>query len=128
MGDSTKLALLDGNTAAPASDPRPFVTHRRRVRHHARLVGAATPAPSGLDIDVSGLAWQAQSLCVGADPEMWFPDGPVTPYVVNLCHRCPVMNECLDLALRDPRLHGIWGGTTGEERHRIRDRQRRKAV
>ncbi|HEX4288967.1 MAG TPA: WhiB family transcriptional regulator, partial [Trebonia sp.] len=33
------------------------------------------------------------------------------------CARCPVRSECLDFALRTRQMHGVWGGTTAEERY-----------
>lgn len=40
----------------------------------------------------------------------------------QVCHRCPVMAECLDFALRfeEHEIIGVWGGTTGSDRRRIR--------
>src|SRR5690606_9161462 len=37
-----------------------------------------------------------------------------------VCATCPVMSECLEYALAEQVQHGIWGGTTAEERTRIR--------
>ncbi len=39
-----------------------------------------------------------------------------------LCATCPVRTECLQYALRNSENHGIWGGTTPEERRRMRRR------
>lgn len=37
-----------------------------------------------------------------------------------ICKDCPVMVPCLEEALEDPSITGIWGGTTGNERRLIR--------
>jgi WhiB family redox-sensing transcriptional regulator len=37
-----------------------------------------------------------------------------------ICARCPVRAGCLRIALADPSLEGVWGGTTGGERAVIR--------
>lgn len=37
----------------------------------------------------------------------------------RICQGCPVINECLQEALRDE-LQGIWGGTTTQDRERIK--------
>ena len=37
----------------------------------------------------------------------------------SVCQGCPVIDECLNEAMRDE-LHGIWGGTTTRDRERIR--------
>ena len=36
------------------------------------------------------------------------------------CATCPSLIPCLDLALDDPTIYGIWGGTTVPERKAIR--------
>jgi WhiB family redox-sensing transcriptional regulator len=33
-----------------------------------------------------------------------------------ICRGCPVCAECLDYAMQTAQDHGIWGGTTDEER------------
>jgi WhiB family redox-sensing transcriptional regulator len=33
-----------------------------------------------------------------------------------VCAACPVRRECLAFALRTEQVHGIWGGTTPDER------------
>ncbi len=103
-----------------------YISYRKRRRTNGYRLGGSRN--DGLPtIDVTALAWQASATCATSDPELFFPEGPVHPYAVRLCRECPVMPECLEFALADPRLHGIWGGTTGEERHRIRDRARGRA-
>jgi WhiB family redox-sensing transcriptional regulator len=65
--------------------------------------------------------------CMNSDPEAWFPNmaqGRSAEIVNarNLCRVCPVQKECLEYALGDPDLHGIWGGTTPRERSKLRVR------
>ena len=38
----------------------------------------------------------------------------------ELCCRCPVRRECLEFALADTELVGLWGGTTELDRRRMR--------
>jgi WhiB family transcriptional regulator, redox-sensing transcriptional regulator len=38
----------------------------------------------------------------------------------ELCGRCPVRRECLEFALADTELVGMWGGTTELDRRRMR--------
>lgn len=40
------------------------------------------------------------------------------------CAGCPVRKPCLDMALDDPSLVGIWGGTSETERDQLRWRRR----
>lgn len=44
----------------------------------------------------------------------------------QVCGRCPVRVECLEYALADPFLTGVWGGTDGAARRAIR--RNRKAA
>ena len=54
---------------------------------------------------------------------MFFPATPQEEAeAVALCATCPVRAQCLEYALRNKESHGIWGGTTPEERRRIRRR------
>lgn len=41
-----------------------------------------------------------------------------------ICRTCPVQDLCLDVAVNDPSLVGIWGGTTPKERQQIRKRRK----
>jgi WhiB family redox-sensing transcriptional regulator len=45
-----------------------------------------------------------------------------------ICAGCPVRIQCLDFALTHDQTHGIWGGTTAEDRQRDRRRRRRRAA
>jgi len=69
--------------------------------------------------------WRSQSACLSADPELFFPLSSVGPSVAQLnqaktvCGRCPVRVECLDFALATRQVHGVWGGTSEDERRRL---------
>ena len=41
-------------------------------------------------------------------------------YRRDLCADCAVRQECLEAALADPELVGLWGGTTERERRELR--------
>jgi WhiB family redox-sensing transcriptional regulator len=63
----------------------------------------------------------ARAACRGTDPEFFFPvavTGAAAEQVRSakaVCGRCEVRADCLSYALR-AMPHGIWGGTTWEER------------
>ena len=65
--------------------------------------------------------WQAAA-CRTADPEIFFPvsaHGPGQEDIAQakaVCARCPVRKQCLQFALATHQVHGVWGGTTEEER------------
>ncbi len=64
--------------------------------------------------------WQDRANCLGADPELFFPDRGTTNAPAKLiCNACEVRVECLQEAV-DNREPGIYGGTTERERKFIR--------
>lgn len=66
--------------------------------------------------------WRSRSACLNADPELFFPLSSMGPSLEQLaqakqiCRRCPVRAECLEFALSTQQTHGVWGGTSEEER------------
>ena len=44
-----------------------------------------------------------------------------------ICATCPVREQCLEFALETRPGDGVWGGLTGQERHRL-IRRRQKAA
>jgi WhiB family redox-sensing transcriptional regulator len=78
--------------------------------------------------------WRAAGACLTADPDLFFPiaTGPAAQEQITIAQRicagCPVRQQCLDFAIRSGEGHGIWGGTTPEERIRARraDSERRR--
>ncbi len=70
--------------------------------------------------------WRALAACMSADPDMFFPissAGPALGQVSQakaVCAGCRVRQPCLDFALATGQTHGVWGGTTEEERQRLR--------
>ncbi|MDS1269899.1 WhiB family transcriptional regulator [Lipingzhangella sp. LS1_29] len=70
--------------------------------------------------------WVAQGTCRAYDPELFFPvnitgaDGPEVHLAKAICDTCPVRRECLNWAVSRGEAHGIWGGTTPEERRYLR--------
>lgn len=78
--------------------------------------------------------WWQSAACVDEDPELFFPVGVAGPaaqaqqaLAKEVCHRCPVMHQCLAYALDTGVTHGVWGGTDEEERRALRQRARRQA-
>lgn len=68
------------------------------------------------------LAWQEDASCIEIGPEPFFQEkGGQTPTAVRgLCVACPVQTQCLNMALNDPHLMGVWGGTSERERALMR--------
>jgi WhiB family transcriptional regulator, redox-sensing transcriptional regulator len=69
--------------------------------------------------------WRSRGACLSVDPELFFPLSSVGPAAGQLsqaksvCARCPVRSECLDFAIATRQVHGVWGGTSEDERRRI---------
>jgi hypothetical protein len=63
--------------------------------------------------------------CLGIDVELFFTEEkgnyPYLNHVKRICSTCPVQVECYDYAI-DNLVHGIWAGTTMEERNRYRSK------
>jgi WhiB family redox-sensing transcriptional regulator len=78
--------------------------------------------------------WRAAGACLSADPDLFFPIavGAVAARQVTMAQRicagCRVRQQCLDFAMRTGEVHGIWGGTTPEERIRFRRQRARRRV
>jgi WhiB family redox-sensing transcriptional regulator len=73
------------------------------------------------------LGWMRMALCQDMDPGLFFPQrGESTDQAKAVCACCPVTAECLvhALGLRGARWErdGIFGGTSGRERKRLRAR------
>jgi WhiB family transcriptional regulator, redox-sensing transcriptional regulator len=71
---------------------------------------------------ISGGYWPSAAACLSADPDLFFPvssSGKSLEQVAEakaICATCRVRPECLAFALRTQQVHGIWGGTTEDER------------
>jgi WhiB family redox-sensing transcriptional regulator len=78
--------------------------------------------------------WREAGACLSADPDLFFPiavgelAAGESVSALHVCARCPVRQQCLDFAMRTNEAHGIWGGTTPEERIRARRRNKRRTA
>lgn len=68
--------------------------------------------------------WMRQAACLDHEPEVFFPPGPAALEHIGeakaICQGCPVVADCLRVALADPTLVGVWGGTSETQRAEIR--------
>jgi WhiB family redox-sensing transcriptional regulator len=77
--------------------------------------------------------WRAAGACLRADPDLFFPISSAGRAIIQIaqakaiCARCPVRRQCLEFARAHEPVYGIWGGTTLEERERVRRREQRAA-
>lgn len=65
--------------------------------------------------------WQRDAACREHDRTLFFPGkGDSTIRAQQICAGCLVRAECLEFALTNGEKWGIWGGTTGRQRRRLR--------
>jgi WhiB family transcriptional regulator, redox-sensing transcriptional regulator len=70
--------------------------------------------------------WRSAGACLSADPDLFFPisvKGPAAGQVdaaKTICAGCQVRTDCLGFALAQRDMLGIWGGTTDDERKKLR--------
>ena len=68
--------------------------------------------------------WEG-ALCAEVGSEFFFPERHETDMVriaKRICDKCDIKQRCLDYALKEPELTGVWGGTTFQQRYKIRNR------
>jgi len=70
--------------------------------------------------------WRELAACRHIDPELFFPvgsTGPATDRIEaakRVCRSCEVIEPCLEFALASNQEAGVWGGTSEDERRRLR--------
>lgn len=87
------------------------------------LMGAPTaePLPTLADLLPPRPAWMAEGACRERQGVSWFPNrGDDGADAKAVCRACPVAARCLEYALADPDLAGIWAGTSDRQRDRMR--------
>jgi WhiB family transcriptional regulator, redox-sensing transcriptional regulator len=75
--------------------------------------------------------WRHDAACRDVDPELFFPIGNTGPALLQIdeakqvCHRCPVVGDCLQWALESGQDAGVWGGMSEDERRAAKRRSSR---
>lgn len=65
-------------------------------------------------------AWKVGALCAQTDPDIFYPEkGGSVREAKALCRQCPITQRCLEEALANREVYGIWGAMTSRERHRL---------
>ena len=81
---------------------------------------------SSLALANAQYAWRKIAVCRDTDPDLFFPVGTTGQALVQIdrakevCDQCPVKRDCLEFALETNQDSGIWGGTSEEERRKLR--------
>ena len=86
-------------------------------------------------IDWDAEDWRDRAACRDTEPDLFFPVGTTGAAVEQIeaakavCRSCDAMSPCLEFALATNQESGVWGGTSEEERRKLRKawlaRQRR---
>jgi WhiB family redox-sensing transcriptional regulator len=77
-----------------------------------------------IDWDVDD--WRRYAACKDTDPDLFFPIGTTGPAVDQIaaakrvCCACEAKSQCLEFALITNQEAGVWGGTSEEERRKLR--------
>ena len=109
-----------GRRRSPLPDMREDERRAPSKRHGHRVSTAPKP------LDLVGALYMDKALCrPGVAPEgvTWFPvrgDINAARAAKAVCMGCPVRQRCLDYAIAHNERHGVWGGTTPDERRVIR--------
>jgi len=70
--------------------------------------------------------WRDSASCRTSHPDLFFPIGAgrsaadLVDAAKEVCQRCLVRQACLEFALVTNQESGVWGGTSEEERRRVR--------
>ena len=70
--------------------------------------------------------WRSRSACRDTDPDLFFPVGTTGLALEQIaaakavCATCEVRAACLEFALATNQESGVWGGTSEEERRKLR--------
>jgi WhiB family redox-sensing transcriptional regulator len=65
--------------------------------------------------------WANQGKCRDLQTDIFYSEGgPRSREAKLICSICPVREDCLDYAIRNLELFGVWGGHTAPERRRLR--------
>ena len=87
-----------------------------------RLIPIVMPGSATPSLD----EWHARGLCVGADPEIFFPShGDPGTEARQICASCGIREDCLKYATEADEF-GIWAGLDQQQRRALRKKQRRR--
>jgi WhiB family redox-sensing transcriptional regulator len=70
--------------------------------------------------------WRDKASCRSVDPDLFFPVGTTGIALDQIesakavCRSCDAMDACLQFALDTNQESGVWGGTSEEERRKLR--------
>lgn len=72
--------------------------------------------------------WMSAAVCAQIDPDLWFAEEgnyQASIEAKKVCQTCPVVQQCLEYAIDNNILYGIWGASTLRERQAVKRRRRK---
>ena len=79
-----------------------------------------------LSLTLASDEWRQYSACRDTNPDLFFPVGTTGPAIEQIdtakavCDTCASKAPCLEFAMITNQDSGIWGGTSEEERRKLR--------
>ena len=73
-------------------------------------------------------AWMSGAVCAQTNPDLWFAEEgnyQASIEAKKVCQTCPVVQQCLEYAIDNNILYGIWGASTLRERQAVKRRRRK---
>jgi WhiB family redox-sensing transcriptional regulator len=81
---------------------------------------------SSRSLSLAADEWRSLASCQDTDPDLFFPVGTTGPAIEQIanakavCEACAAKEPCLEFALSTNQDSGVWGGTSEEERRKLR--------
>ena len=65
--------------------------------------------------------WMREAACIGINPKVFYPGrGEDAEPAKTICRACPSTAECLNYAIENRELYGVWGGKSENQRRKMR--------
>ena len=94
------------------------------MTYRSLAMDQATAGVTEIDFDPDTLpTWRDDAVCRGFDISVFFPDesdSTAIAHAKGICTSCSVQQECTSYAVERNQTDGIWGGTTRQQRRRLR--------
>lgn len=78
------------------------------------------------------MGWESEAKCRGMDTNIFFPErghSTVTIRAVReVCAKCPVKQQCLEIGLSEEIQVGFYGGMSANQRRTMLEQARRRKV
>jgi WhiB family redox-sensing transcriptional regulator len=72
------------------------------------------------------VSWREQARCTEVNPDLFFAgkgEAATTRAAKRFCQQCEVRKQCLEYALTNRGIAGVWGGTTERDRQELKRRK-----